>query len=118
MRDNKGTATMTASPKVISLARMAELATELQRAGKRVVLTHGCFDLLHIGHIRYLEAARRFGDELFVTISPDRYVDKGPNRPAFPERLRAEALAALGAVRAVAVNEWPTVTVPPSRYQG
>lgn len=108
MRDNKGTATMTASPKVISLARMAELATELQRAGKRVVLTHGCFDLLHIGHIRYLEAARRFGDELFVTISPDRYVDKGPNRPAFPERLRAEALAALGAVRAVAVNEWPT----------
>lgn len=99
---------MTASPKVISLDSMAEQIADLQRAGKRVVLAHGCFDLLHIGHIRYLEAARRFGDELFVTISPDRYVDKGPNRPAFSERLRAEALAALGVVRAVAVNEWPT----------
>jgi len=63
---------------------------------------------LHIGHIRYFEAARQFGDRLFVTVSPDRFVDKGPNRPAFTERLRAEALAALDMVDAVAVNEWPT----------
>ena len=99
---------MTDSEKVIPLDRLQQRIADLRQAGKRVVLAHGCFDLLHIGHIRYLEAARRFGDALFVTISPDRFVDKGPNRPAFSEQLRAEALAALGVVEAVAVNEWPT----------
>jgi len=80
------------------------------RAGsnKNIVLCHGCFDLLHIGHIRHLEQARKYGDLLVVTVTPDHFVNKGPNRPAFRQELRAEALAALDCVDYVAINEWPT----------
>ena len=66
------------------------------------------FDLLHIGHLRHLKAARQFGDLLIVTITPDRFVNKGPGRPAFTEALRAEALAMLECVDMVAINHWPT----------
>lgn len=91
-------------------ASIEELATALRRLPeeKRIVLCHGVFDLLHIGHIRYLEQARSFGDILVVTITPDRFVDKGPHRPAFPEQLRAEAVASLSCVDHVAINQWPT----------
>lgn len=75
---------------------------------KGIVLCHGCFDLLHIGHIRHLEQARKYGDLLVVTVTPDHFVNKGPNRPAFRQELRAEALAALDCVDYVAINEWPT----------
>ncbi|MBU1230480.1 MAG: adenylyltransferase/cytidyltransferase family protein [Proteobacteria bacterium] len=95
------------SSKIVSLTELARIAGEL-RAGKRLVLAHGCFDLLHIGHIRYLRQARALGDVLMVTISPDRYVDKGPHRPAFDESLRAEAMASLDCVDFVAINEFPT----------
>ncbi|MEM9418360.1 MAG: adenylyltransferase/cytidyltransferase family protein [Planctomycetota bacterium] len=77
-------------------------------AGRRVVLCHGCFDLLHVGHVRYLQAARKLGDVLLVTVTPDRFVGKGPGRPAFPEAQRAELLSALGCVDGVAINRWPT----------
>lgn len=80
----------------------------LQAEGKRIVHCHGCFDLLHIGHIRYLQKASNLGDVLVVTVTPDRYVNKGPHRPAFPEAFRAESLAALDCVDYVAINEWPT----------
>jgi rfaE bifunctional protein kinase chain/domain/rfaE bifunctional protein nucleotidyltransferase chain/domain len=87
-----------------------ELAALLQsvRTGKKVVHCHGVFDLLHIGHIKHLQDARTHGDILIVTLTPDRFVNKGPHRPAFPERLRAEALASLSCVDYVAINEWPT----------
>lgn len=75
---------------------------------KRVVLCHGCFDLLHVGHVRYLEAARQLGDVLVVTVTPDRFVGKGADRPVFPETQRAELLAALRCVDQVAINRWPT----------
>jgi len=94
--------------KIKPLAELAELLTPLRSEGKKIIHCHGVFDLLHIGHIRYLEQAKRMGDILVVTLTPDRYVDKGPNRPAFPEKLRAEALASLHCVDYVAVNEWPT----------
>jgi rfaE bifunctional protein nucleotidyltransferase chain/domain len=82
---------------------------ENERAqGKRVVLCHGVFDLLHPGHIRHLHAAKHEGDILVVTVTPDRFVRKGPGRPVFPEQLRAESLAALAVVDFVAINEWPT----------
>jgi rfaE bifunctional protein nucleotidyltransferase chain/domain len=93
------------------IKRVDDLATTiaaLRNEGKKVVHCHGVFDLLHIGHIKHLEAARQHGDKLVVTITPDRFVNKGPHRPAFPERLRAEALASLVCVDFVAVNEWPT----------
>lgn len=87
-----------------------ELAAELARhreKGRRIVQAHGVFDLLHIGHIRHLERARAMGDLLVVTVTPDPYVNKGPHRPAFPQDLRAEALAALASVDYVAINRWP-----------
>ena len=93
------------------IKRIEDLATTLaalRAAGKKIVHCHGVFDLLHIGHIKHLEAARKLGDALVVTLTPDRFVNKGPHRPAFPERLRAEALASLACVDFVAVNEWPT----------
>jgi len=98
---------MTAHSKILPLNRLVEALNGL-RADKRIVLCHGCFDLLHIGHIRYLRQARAMGDVLVVTISPDRYVDKGPHRPAFNESLRAEAIASLDCVDYVAINEYPT----------
>lgn len=86
-----------------------ELVTLLAplRAKKRVVLCHGVFDLLHIGHIRHFEQAKKLGDVLVVTVTPDRYVNKGPHRPVFTEDLRAEAIAALDCVDYVAINKWP-----------
>lgn len=93
------------------ISTIDELGNDLERlrqTGKRIVLCHGVFDLLHIGHIRYLRKAREFGDILVVTCTPDRFVDKGPGRPAFCEKLRVEALAALDCVDFAAINEWPT----------
>lgn len=81
---------------------------ELRAQGKRIVLCHGVFDLLHIGHIRYLRGAKGQGDILVVTVTPDRFVDKGPGHPAFNEQLRLEAIAALDCVDFAAINEWPT----------
>ena len=94
--------------KIIGLHKLAQKIQELKNKGKRIVHCHGVFDLLHIGHIRYFEQARRMGDILIVTVTPDRYVDKGLNRPAFPENLRAEAVASLSFVDYVAINQWPT----------
>lgn len=75
---------------------------------QRIVQSHGVFDLLHIGHIKHFQAAKKQGDVLIVTITPDRYVNKGPNRPRFTESLRAEAVAALDCVDYVIINAWPT----------
>jgi rfaE bifunctional protein kinase chain/domain/rfaE bifunctional protein nucleotidyltransferase chain/domain len=90
------------------LAALAVHVDSLRAAGKRIVLAHGVFDLLHVGHIRHLREAREQGDVLVVTLTEDRHVNKGPNRPAFTESLRAEALAALEYVDAVTVNRTPT----------
>ncbi|MGH9902523.1 MAG: D-glycero-beta-D-manno-heptose 1-phosphate adenylyltransferase, partial [Pyrinomonadaceae bacterium] len=73
--------------------------------GRRLVFTNGCFDILHVGHVRYLEAARALGDALLVAVNSDRSVRelKGAGRPVMDERERAELLAALGAVSGVVV---------------
>jgi rfaE bifunctional protein nucleotidyltransferase chain/domain len=94
--------------KVRALEELAAVAQALRGKGQRVVLCHGVFDLLHLGHMRHFEAARRHGDVLIVTVTPDQYVAKGPGRPAFNQRLRAETIAALACVDYVAVNDWPT----------
>jgi len=100
-----------ANPRIMDLD---ELAAHLQtvRAGRTVVHCHGVFDLLHIGHIKHFEAARAFGDLLVVTVTPDRFVNKGPNRPAFDQRLRAEAVVALSCVDYVAINDTPLADRP------
>ena len=87
-----------------------ELASTLGTAraeGRKIAHCHGVFDLLHIGHIRHFEQARKMADLLVVTLTPDRYVNKGPGRPVFNEQLRAEAIAALDCVDYVAINRWP-----------
>jgi rfaE bifunctional protein nucleotidyltransferase chain/domain len=80
------------------------IATE-RAAGKRIVFTNGCFDLMHVGHVRYLAAAREAGDLLVVAINDDASVQrlKGPERPLVPEAARAEVLAALAAVDYVTI---------------
>lgn len=75
---------------------------------EQLVHCHGCFDCLTIGHVRHLQAARELGDVLVVTVTPDRFVNKGPNRPVFDENKRAEMLDALKCVDYVAINQWPT----------
>jgi rfaE bifunctional protein nucleotidyltransferase chain/domain len=93
--------------KVRTIDELAVITNQLRRAGKAVVHAHGAFDLLHLGHVRHLEAARRLGDILVVTVTSDQFVNKGPGRPVFNENLRAEMLAALEYVEWVAVNPSP-----------
>ena len=95
--------------KIKSLEELAEELDSLRsrETGKTVVQCHGVFDLMHVGHIRHFEEAKGMGDVLVVTLTPDRYVNKGPHRPAFAEDLRAETIAALDCVDYVAVNQWP-----------
>jgi len=91
--------------KVKSLGGVVRAVRAAQRAGRRVVLTNGCFDLLHLGHTRYLEQARALGDLLVVAVNSDASVRalKGPSRPVVPAEQRAEVLAALAAVDLVAI---------------
>jgi D-beta-D-heptose 7-phosphate kinase/D-beta-D-heptose 1-phosphate adenosyltransferase len=95
---------------ILSPAGAAGLARDLQAEGRRVVFTNGVFDLLHPGHVRYLQAARGEGDALIVAVNSDASVraNKGPARPLVPEGERAELLAALGCVDAVVIFEEAT----------
>ncbi len=94
--------------KVFPLEVLAEKTRDLKSQGKIIVHCHGCFDLMHPGHIKYFQAAKQMGDILVVTVTPDVYVDKGPGRPVFNETLRSETIAALECVDFVAINTWPT----------
>jgi rfaE bifunctional protein nucleotidyltransferase chain/domain len=90
-----------ASQKLISRGAAARWAKRLQAQDRKVVFTNGCFDLLHPGHVRYLEAARSLGDALIVGVNTDASVqrlDKKPPRPLNPEGDRAELVAALACV--------------------
>lgn len=94
--------------KIIGLPELARRVEWFKSEAKTVVHCHGCFDLMHPGHIKYFQAAKRMGDVLVVTITPDRFIDKGPGRPVYGQQLRAESIAALECVDYVAVNEWLT----------
>lgn len=91
--------------KILSLEQMLGERQRLRAAGARLVFTNGVFDLLHVGHVRYLTAARALGDALVVAINSDRTVRvlKGPDRPVFEQAERAEILAALKVVNYVVV---------------
>lgn len=94
--------------KIFALEELSHIIQKLKSEGKKVVLCHGCFDLIHPGHVKHFQAAKKMGDFLVVTITPDKYVDKGPDRPVFNENLRAESIAALECVDYLAINKWPT----------
>ena len=93
--------------KIKDIEELAEELKLLSADGKKIAHCHGVFDLMHIGHIRHFEQAKKAGDILVVTVTPDRYVNKGPHRPVFSQDLRAEAIAALDCVDYVAINKWP-----------
>lgn len=94
--------------KTLEIEFLANKLRGLKVSGKKIVLCHGCFDLMHPGHIKYFQAAKKMGDVLVVTVTPDVYIDKGPGRPVFNQQLRAGSIAALECVDYVAVNKWPT----------
>lgn len=96
--------------RVLSLEDAGRFAADLRERGQRIVFTNGVFDLLHPGHVRYLEAARREGDALIIGVNSDRSVraNKGPSRPIIPESERAELLAALACVDAVVIFDEET----------
>lgn len=99
------------SAQVLDRNRLTARVAIERRRGGRIVLANGCFDLIHVGHIRYLEAARALGDVLVVGINSDEQVKqlKGAARPLMPERERAEIIAALRFVDLVTIFAEPTV---------
>jgi len=98
--------------KIIAWEQLPAWRAAQRAAGKRLVVTNGCFDLLHLGHVTYLETARRQGDALLVGVNGDASVRqlKGPNRPVTPEEDRAGVLAALASVDGVCVFAEATAT--------
>ena len=103
--------------KIKNLDLLGAESRQLVKEGKCVVLCHGTFDLIHTGHIRHLQEAKGQGDFLFVTITADKYVNKGPDRPVFSEILRAENLSALTCVDYVAIVHAATAEQPISKIK-
>jgi D-glycero-beta-D-manno-heptose 1-phosphate adenylyltransferase len=95
--------------KIQAISRLKKIAGTLKRQGKKIVFTNGCFDILHVGHVRYLTKARKMGDLLIVGLNTDRSVRmiKGDKRPIVPEKERAEVLAALEIVDFVVLFDEP-----------
>jgi rfaE bifunctional protein nucleotidyltransferase chain/domain len=97
--------------KIVSRTRLQELLNERKQRGERIVFANGCFDTLHVGHVRYLEGARREGDALVVGVNADSSLShlKGPGRPILDENARAILVAGLRAVDYVVLFTEPNV---------
>jgi rfaE bifunctional protein nucleotidyltransferase chain/domain len=100
-----------ANDKIVTREQLRQRVSNWRKAGEQVTLANGCFDLLHVGHVRYLHAARQLGGRLVVAINSDESVQglKGPGRPLMPAEERAEILAALHDVDAVVIFSEPDV---------
>ncbi len=98
--------------KIIPWSKLPEWRAAMRASGKRLVVTNGCFDLLHLGHVTYLENARKQGDALLIGVNGDGGVRelKGPDRPVNEQSDRAAVLAALESVSSVCVFDEPTAT--------
>jgi rfaE bifunctional protein nucleotidyltransferase chain/domain len=108
---------LTTQEKIKSLDILGVESRQYVKEGKCVVLCHGTFDLIHTGHIRHLQEAKKQGDILVVTITADKYVNKGPDRPVFSEIHRAENLSALSCVDFVGIVDAETAEKPISKIQ-
>ena len=111
------------SEKIIALEDASFLVSQLKNSGKTVGLCHGCFDLLHPGHVKHLESAKKLCDVLVVSITGDKFIGsrKGSERPIFTDKLRAYMLANLESVDYVVILDYPKATevleiVKPSFY--
>src|SRR5882762_3977186 len=107
--------------KIKTLGQLEQIASEARTRGQKIVLAHGVFDILHVGHKRHLDIGKRHGDILIVTLTTDKFVNKGPDRPVFAEKLRAEMVAGLECVDYVAISpnpgaEYVIETVRPDFY--
>ena len=98
------------SKKIISIENLKKIINKSKLKKRKIVLCHGVFDLLHIGHINHFEEAKKFGDILIVSVTTDKYVNKGPGRPAFPEQERLKSLSALKVIDYVVLSKYPTAT--------
>ena len=90
--------------KLKSIDEISMVVDDLRTQGKKLVMAHGVFDLLHMGHVLHLKSAKSEGDILFLSITADQFVNKGPGRPVFSHHIRAEMLAALEYVDFVIIN--------------
>src|SRR5262249_49005348 len=99
------------SKKIVDRAELSDLSARLRKSGRKVVFANGCFDTLHVGHVRYLEGAKAEGDVLIVGVNADSSVCalKGPGRPILDENARARLVAAVRAVDYVVLFEEPSV---------
>ena len=94
--------------KIVSINDLTLAVKRLQKEGKRIVHCHGCFDFLHLGHLRHFKEAKAQGDILIVTVTMDQYINKGPERPFYTVDHRVEMLAALEIIDYICINPWPT----------
>lgn len=95
---------------IYTLKELEKVVQSHKKNGQKIVLCHGCFDLVHMGHIRHFKEAKAQGDILVVTVTEDKYVNKGPDRPFFNEKQRTEFLASLSVIDAVAISRFPEAT--------
>lgn len=98
--------------KIVDLSDLNLIAKKLKKNKYKIILCHGVFDLLHVGHIKHLKKAKELGDKLIVTITADKYVNKGPGKPVFNQELRAEALSSIEYVDYVSINFNSTAIEP------
>jgi rfaE bifunctional protein nucleotidyltransferase chain/domain len=92
--------------KLKTLEELSEIVINLNNEDKNVILCHGCFDVLHFGHLRHFVEAKKSADVLIVTITPDHFVNKGEDRPIFSQSLRAELLCGLSVIDYLGINNW------------
>ena len=90
--------------KIIDINVLKNKIIRIKKSRKKIILCHGVFDLLHIGHIKHLKIAKDLGDILIVSLTTDKFVNKGPGRPVFNEKLRCEAIESLGFVDYVTLS--------------
>lgn len=110
-----------AESKIVEINDLTKQCVKHRAQGQTIVHCHGCFDFLHFGHLLHFKAARKHGDILIVTVTPDAYVNKGPDRPFYKIEERIEFLAALDLIDYVCVNPWPTAaetigTIKPDKF--
>ena len=94
--------------KIFTLNEIQKKLSSKRFINKKIILCHGVFDLVHIGHIKHFQEAKKNGDFLLVSITSDKYVNKGSGRPIFNENLRAEVISSLETVDAVYINHYKT----------
>ena len=107
--------------RIYTIHELAEISAKLKKKGKTVAYCHGEFDLLHFGHLRHFKEAAQQADYLIVTVTPDKFINKGPGRPVYNENYRAEFISSLKCVAYAGINEWATAenslkAIQPSVY--